>query len=81
MKTIEYYMNLKYRMEVVPDTHEGGYIVRFPDLPGCITCADTPEEALKNAEDCKRAWFEAALEEGITIPEPSDEESCICLLK
>ena len=26
MKTIEYYMNLPYRLELVPDTDEGGFV-------------------------------------------------------
>lgn len=72
MKTIEEYMRLKYRMELIPDADEGGYTVRFPDLPGCLTCADTLEDAVRNADDARRAWFEAAMEDGIDIPEPSD---------
>ena len=26
MKTLEYYMNLPYRLEIIPDTDEGGYV-------------------------------------------------------
>jgi len=75
MKTIDEYMSLPYRMEIIPDTKEGGYVVRFPELPGCLTCAETVEEAIKNAEGCKKEWLTAALEDGIKIPEPvSDEE-------
>lgn len=70
MKTIDEYMALPYRMEIVPDPDEGGFIVSFPDLPGCITCADTMEAAIKNAVDAKRAWITAACEDGITIREP-----------
>lgn len=57
-------------MELTPDPEEGGYAVSFPDLPGCLTVADTIEEAVRNAEDAKRAWLEAALEEGMEINEP-----------
>ncbi|MBQ2720863.1 MAG: toxin-antitoxin system HicB family antitoxin [Clostridia bacterium] len=75
MKTIDEYMSLPYRMEIIPDTKEGGYVVRFPELPGCLTCAETVEEAIKNAEECKKEWLTAALEDGIKIPQPvSDEE-------
>lgn len=74
MRTIDEYMRLPYRMEVIPDTAEGGYAVRFPELPGCLTCADTLEEAVRNAEDCKREWLTAALEDGIDIPEPASED-------
>lgn len=72
MRTIDDYMKLPYRMEIVEDTDEGGYVVSFPDLKGCITCADTIEAAVANAKDAKRAWLEAALEEELLIPEPDD---------
>ena len=72
-KTIEYYLSLPYRLEIVPDTEEGGYGARYPDLPGCITCAETMEGVIANALDAKRTWLEAALEEGMEIAEPSDE--------
>ena len=74
MRTIEEYMRLPYRMEIIPDTVEGGFAVRFPELPGCLTCGDTLEEAVRNAADCKKEWLIAAMEEGITIPEPVSEE-------
>jgi len=74
MRTIDEYMRLPYRMEVIPDTAEGGYVVRFPELPGCLTCADTLEEAVRNAADCKKEWLTAAMEDGIDIPEPASED-------
>lgn len=57
-------------MEIVPDLDEGGYAVMFPDLPGCITTGETVESAIANAEDAKRAWIEAALEDSYPVPEP-----------
>lgn len=74
MRTLEEYMRLPYRMEIIPDTIEGGFAVRFPELPGCLTCADTMEEAVRNAEDCKREWLVAAIEDGTPIPEPMTDE-------
>lgn len=70
MKTINEYMSLPYKMEVIPDLEEGGYVVSFPDLPGCLSVGDSVEEAIQNAMDAKRAWFEAAIEDGVTINEP-----------
>ena len=32
MKTLDYYMSLPYRMELVPDPDEGGFVVSFPEL-------------------------------------------------
>ena len=70
MKNLEYYMSLPYRMEEVPDIEEGGYMASFPELPGCLTCADTMEELIVNAQDAKKAWLEASLADGDIIPEP-----------
>lgn len=71
MKKLDYYMSLPYRIELVPDPNEGGYAVRYPDLPGCLTVGDSITDALENAEDAKRVWLEAALEDDIDIPEPT----------
>ena len=70
MKSLNEYWEMPYRMEIVEDKDEGGYVVSFPDLPGCITCAETIENAVKNAEEAKRIWIEAAIEDGVEIFEP-----------
>ena len=70
MKTIDYYLNLPYRLEIIPDPDEGGYVARYPDLPGCITVGETLESVAKNAGDAKKAWLEAALADGVDIAEP-----------
>ena len=75
MKTLNEYLELPYRMEIVEDSDEGGYVVSYPDLPGCITCGETVEAAVANARDAKQAWLEAALEDGVPIREPDDLES------
>ena len=58
MKTLNEYLALPYRMELVKDPDEGGFVVSFPDLPGCITCGETLEAAVANAADAKRAWLQ-----------------------
>lgn len=62
MKTVEYYMNLPYRLEIVKDMDEGGFIASYPELRGCMTCGETVEQACKNAEDCKREWISYILQ-------------------
>ena len=74
-KTVDYYMNLSYKMEIVKDNDEGGYVVSFPELPGCSTIGNTIECAVRNAEDAKRAWLTAALEDGIEISEPDNDNN------
>lgn len=60
-------------MLVTPDIDEGGFVISFPDLPGCFSSGETLEAAIKNAEDAKKAWLEAALEDGIAINLPETE--------
>ena len=36
MKTLNDYMEMSYRLELVEDKEEGGYVASYPDLPGCI---------------------------------------------
>ena len=67
-------MAMSYRMEIIEDKDEGGFVVSYPELPGCITCGETIERAVENAADAKKAWLEAALEEGIEIHEPGSLE-------
>ena len=79
IKSLEYYMSLPYRMEIIPDTDEGGYTIKFPDLPGCLTCADNEENIISIAEDAKKVWLKAALEDGTEIPEPLSDQNTIPL--
>ena len=74
MKTLNEYLDLPYRMEIVEDKYESGFVVSFPDLPGCLTCGETIESAIANAMDAKKAWLEAAIEDGIEIYEPDSLE-------
>lgn len=73
-KTLDDYMSMFYRMVVVEDKTEGGFVVSYPDLPGCITCGKTMESAIANALDAKKSWLEAALEEGVEIYESDSFE-------
>ena len=74
MKTLNEYMSMSYKMEIIEDQDEGGFVISYPDLPGCITCGETIESAMQNAKDAKREWIRAALEEGIEIYEPDSWE-------
>lgn len=69
-KTVDYYMNLPYKIEIYPDYEEGGYTAAIPELPGCLTCSETLAEVCESIIDAKRTWIEAALEEHIPISEP-----------
>ena len=47
----------------------GGFVVSYPDLPGCITCGETIERAVANADgNAKKSLArEVALADGTEI--------------
>lgn len=65
--------DLRYAVLIEPLSEDdgGGFLATVPDLPGCMSDGETPEEALVNVQDAIAAWLEAALELGRPIPEPS----------
>lgn len=59
-----------YPFEVRPLSAEegGGYLITWPDLPGCMSDGETPEEAVENGRDAFSAWMDTHAEEGYPIP-------------
>ena len=49
----------------------GGYVVEFPDLPGCVTEGKNLEEAFEMATDAASGWVLDELEEGNPAPKAS----------
>src|SRR5580693_8916973 len=49
----------------------GGYLIEFPDLPGCMSDGETPEEAIENGKDAMEGWIAACKELGRPVPKPS----------
>ena len=68
IKDLDYYLSLRYRIELIPDADGWGAIL--PELPGCVAAGDTIEEALILLDDAIRGWFISCLKHGDAIPEP-----------
>ena len=64
---------LEYSVLLEPLSPEdgGGFLATVPDLPGCMSDGETPEEAVANVQDAILAWMEAARDLGHDIPKPS----------
>ncbi len=64
---------LLYAVTVAPlsKADGGGYVAPVPDLPGCISDGETPEEALANIRDVIKACIEGDRDLGREIPAPS----------
>ena len=50
----------------------GGYVVEFPDLPGCVTEGKDLEQAIEMGIDAASGWILGELEDGEKIPCASD---------
>lgn len=49
----------------------GGYLVEYPDIPGCMSDGDTIDEAIRNGREALRDCLEVFKESGRKIPKPS----------
>lgn len=66
-------MKHTYTIIVIPGEYdEGGYWVKVPMLPGCVTEGDTLEEAIGNAKDAVAGYLLSLADRGIPIPDEGD---------
>lgn len=72
-RDVQYYLSLPYAVSLRRDT-DGDVIACIPDLPGCVTHAETEVTALAAIRDVQKAWLERAIKSGIAIPLPSPAE-------
>jgi predicted RNase H-like HicB family nuclease len=65
---------LEYAVLLSPLSPEdgGGFLATVPDLPGCMSDGETPEEALANVLDAIESWTEAAIDHGRSVPSPTN---------
>ena len=63
---------MEYPFTIRPLTEEegGGYLIEFPDLEGCMSDGETPEEAIANGRDALESYLLTAREFGGPIPKP-----------
>lgn len=66
-------MELKntYVYPAIFDYAEDGISVEFPDLPGCLTCGDTEDEAITMAKEAMGLHLYGMEKDGDAIPEAS----------
>src|SRR4051812_37233735 len=73
-KPLEYYLGLEYPFNVIADRDDGGDVIVFPDLSGCMTQVEALQEVGPMAEEVRQLWIETEYEDGATIPLPSYPE-------
>lgn len=63
---------MDYLFVIAPLSEEdgGGFVAYVPDLPGCMSDGDTPEQAALNIQDAILEWLDCAAERKMEIPPP-----------
>ena len=51
---------------------DDGISIEFPDIPGCLSCADTTEEAVNNAKEALGLHMWSMEKDNDEIPIPTD---------
>src|SRR5260370_11410893 len=65
----------QYQFTVRPLSKEegGGYLVEYPDIPGCMSDGETIAEAIANGRETLRDCLDVFRESGRNVPKPSNE--------
>lgn len=57
---------------LLASSEDGGYVIRIPDVSGCITTGHTLEETLDNVRDALAGCLCVLEDSGNPLPTPSD---------
>ena len=63
MKTVP-----RFEIRPLSEIEGGGYLVEFPDYPGCVADGDTPERALEEGIDALNSYRKTLEELGRPVP-------------
>jgi antitoxin HicB len=65
----------EYRITIRPLSKDegGGFLVEYPEIPGCMSDGETVEEAIENGREALRDCLKAFGELGRKIPKPGVE--------
>lgn len=66
--------HLKYKMDFIWSEEDSAYIVRVPELPGCVTHGETIEEAVEMAKEAIEGYIETLKKMGKPVPVPLAEK-------
>lgn len=62
---------------VIEPADDGSFSVWVPDLPGCVSCGDTREEALTNIVEAIRGHIEVLQDSGQPVPPPRSSATTV----
>ncbi len=63
---------LDYEIDIMPlsEADGGGFVGVAPELPGCRSDGEAPQDALANTYDAISCWLKAAQQMGRAAPQP-----------
>ena len=64
-------MKDRYSFIAILYSDPDGISIEFPDLPGCLPCADSLDQAVDNAREALGLHLWGMEQDGETIPEPT----------
>jgi predicted RNase H-like HicB family nuclease len=67
-------MKYVYVIEKAPD---GSYSAYVPDLPGCTTSGDSPDEVRRNIKDAVATYIESLREHNEPVPPPTSSADVV----
>ncbi len=62
-----------YKTILTPDVRSDGtrcFVAKHPELPGCMSDGDTPDEAITNLKDARDLYIQSLIEDGLEVPLP-----------
>ena len=65
-------MERKY-LAVIEKAEDGGYSAYVPDLPGCVSSADTVEELKRLIKEAIDMYVQDMIADGEPVPEPTTQ--------
>jgi antitoxin HicB len=70
-------MTYRYQITLRPlSTAEGGgWLAEVPELPGCMSDGETPQQAVENVMNAIACWIEAAEEDRRPVPAPTGADA------
>jgi antitoxin HicB len=62
------------RFEIRPLSQEegGGYLIEFPDFPGCVSDGESPEMAMREGKDALASYLATLAELGRPVPKSGE---------
>ena len=62
----------RFEMRPLSEQEGEGYLIEFPDFPGCIADGETPDEAMREGADALKSYRETLKQLGREIPQSGE---------